>query len=93
MHKQDLVGGKLKVNRNNITSHLIEYQLKMIDKTFEDVKNDPIWYKNNSITQEQHDLFKKYAISLLQKVFKFNKTKATKTFEWFDLNQGLTVKN
>ena len=53
---------KEKVNRTNITDHLIEYQLQMIGKTVEDVKDDEEWYFNNTFTQEQHEEFKRYAI-------------------------------
>ena len=84
---------KAKVNRTNITDHLIEYQLKMIGKTMEDIKSDEKWYYNNTFTQEQHDQFKAYAIPLLKKIFKFNKSKAESTFIWFDLQFGLKINN
>lgn len=83
---------KAKINRTNITDHLIEYQLKMIGKTVEDVKSDEKWYYNNTFTQEQHDELKAYAIPLLKKIFKFNKAKAESTFSWFDLQFGLRIK-
>jgi len=82
---------KAKINRTNITHHLIEYQLQMIGKTIYDIENDEKWYSNNTMTQEQHDEFKKYAVPLLKKVFKFNKTKAEDTFSWFDLKFGLII--
>jgi hypothetical protein len=84
---------KAKINRTNITDHLIEYELQMIGKTVEDVKSDPQWYSNNTFTQEQHDEFKAYAVPLLKKIFKFNKGKAENTFSWFDLQFGLRIKN
>jgi hypothetical protein len=84
---------KAKINRINITDHLIEYQLQMIGKTISDIESDEKWYSNNTMTQEQHDDFKTYAIPLLKKVFKFNKTKAEDTFSWFDLKFGLRIKN
>jgi len=84
---------KAKINRTNITDHLIEYQLQMIGKTVEDVKSDEKWYFNNTMTQEQHDEFKAYAIPLLKKIFKFNKSKAESTFSWFDLQFGLRINN
>jgi hypothetical protein len=84
---------KAKINRINITDHLIEYQLQIIGKTISDIENDEKWYSNNTMTQEQHDDFKTYAIPLLKKVFKFNKTKAEDTFSWFDLKFGLRIKN
>ena len=83
---------KAKVNRTNISDHLIEYQLKMIGKTVADVSNDEMWYFNNTMTQEQHEEFKRYAIPLLKKIFKFNKGKAESTFGWFDLQFGLRIK-
>jgi hypothetical protein len=84
---------KAKVNRTNISEHLIEYQLNMIGKTINDIKGDEEWYSNNTMTQEQHDEFKRYAIPLLKKIFKFNKTKAEQTFGWFDLQFGLKINN
>jgi hypothetical protein len=83
---------KAKVNRTNISDHLIEYQLKMIGKTVADVSNDEMWFFNNTMTQEQHEEFKRYAIPLLKKIFKFNKGKAESTFGWFDLQFGLRIK-
>ena len=83
---------KAKVNRTNISDHLIEYQLKMIGKTVADVSNDEMWFHTNTMTQEQHEEFKRYAIPLLKKIFKFNKGKAESTFGWFDLQFGLRIK-
>jgi hypothetical protein len=82
-----------KVNRTNISEHLIEYQLKMIGKTIDEVKEDEEWYFNNTMTEEQHEEFKRYAIPLLKKIFKFNKTKAESTFSWFNLQFGLKIKS
>ena len=83
----------MKINRTNISDHLIEYQLNMIGKTVKDVENDTKWYYNNTITQKQYEEFEKYAIPLLKKTFKFNKTKAESTFSWFILQFGLRIKN
>ena len=83
---------KAKVNRTNITDHLIEYQLKMVGKTVDEIKEDELWYSNNTMTEEQHEEFKRYAIPLLKKIFKFNKSKAESTFGWFDLQFGLRIK-
>ena len=84
---------KAKVNRENITRHLIEYQLEMVGKTMLDTLDDDKWYFNITMTQEQHNEFKRYAILLLKKIFKFNKTKADATFDWFNLAYGLRIKN
>ncbi len=84
---------KTKVNRDNITKHLVEYQLGMVGKTMLDTLDDDKWYFNITMTQEQHEEFKRYAIPLLKKIFKFNKTKADATFNWFNLAYGLRIKN
>ena len=84
---------KAKVNRANITRHLIEYQLDMVGKRLVDTLDDDLWYFNWTMTQEQHEEFKRYAIPLLKKIFKFNKGKAESTFGWFDLQFGLKISN
>jgi hypothetical protein len=84
---------KAKVNRENISNHLIEYQLQMIGKSMSDILDDDKWYYNNTITSEQFEKFKAYAIPLLKKVFKFNKSKAERTFDWFNLSFGLRIEN
>jgi hypothetical protein len=83
---------KAKVNRTNISEHLVEYQLNMVGKTMLDVEGDQEWYINNTMTQEQHEEFKRYAIPLLKKIFKFNKGRAEQTFSWFNLQFGLRIK-
>ena len=84
---------KAKINRENITKHLIEYQLNMVGKKLKDTLDDDLWYFNNTMTPEQHEEFKSYAIPLLKKVFKFNKAKAESTFGWFNLQFGLRIKS
>ena len=84
---------KAKINRANITRHLIEYQLDMVGKRLVDTLDDDLWYFNWTMTQEQHEEFKRYAIPLLKKIFKFNKGRAESTFGWFDMQFGLRIKN
>jgi hypothetical protein len=84
---------KAKVNRANITRHLIEYQLDMVGKRLVDTLDDDMWYFNWTMTQEQHEEFKRYAIPLLKKIFKFNNSRANSTFDWFDMQFGLRIKN
>ena len=38
---------KAKVNRTNITDHLIEYQLKMVGKTVDEIKEDEKFKEDN----------------------------------------------
>lgn len=80
-----------KINRENITLHLIEYQLEMVGKTLKDIEDVPYWYNEITMSKEQHEEFKKYAIPLLKKTFKFNNNRAKETFCWFDLNYGLKI--
>jgi len=84
---------KVTINRTNINDHLIEYQLNMVGKTIEDAKKDEMWFHNFTMTSQQHEMFKSYAIPLLRKVFKFNKGRAEQTFQWFDLGYGLRIKD
>ena len=80
------------INRTNIATHLIEYQLAMVDKTMADALKDNMWFFNWTLTEEQHKEFKAYAIPLIKKVFKCNKSKADQTFAWFNLEFGLRIK-
>lgn len=82
---------KKKINRMTISDHLIEYQLQMIGKTVQDALKNPDWYNTWTMTSEQHDEFKAYAIPLLKKIFKFNTGKANSTFAWFNLQFGLRI--
>jgi hypothetical protein len=81
-----------KINRTNIARHLLEYQLNMIGKTTADTKRNSNWFNEWSISQQEYEFFKKYAIPLLKKTFKFNAKKAEATFEWFNLQFGLKLK-
>lgn len=81
----------MKINRENIADHLIDYQLEMVGKTIAEAYKTKEWYNKWTMTQAQHDAFKAYAIPLLKKVFKCNKSKAENTFSWFDLGFGLRV--
>lgn len=82
-----------KINRLNVADHLVEYQLNMIGKTMADALKDDMWFFNWTMTEEQHQQFRAYAIPLLKKVFKFNKKKAEETFGWFNLQFGLRIKD
>ena len=81
-----------KINRTNIARHLLEYQLNLIGKTSGDAKMHENWFNEWEISQEDAYFFKKYAIPLLKKTFKFSNKKALATFEWFNLQFGLKLK-
>jgi hypothetical protein len=82
-----------KINRENIADHLLDYQLGMIGKSMQEAYMTKEWYNKWTMTQEQHNEFKAYALPLLKKVFKCNKSRAESTFDWFDLEFGLRIKN
>jgi hypothetical protein len=82
-----------KINRENIADHLVDYQLGMIGKSTQEAHMTKEWYSKWTMTQEQHDQFKAYALPLLKKVFKCNKSRAESTFDFFDLQFGLRIKN
>jgi beta-xylosidase len=79
------------INRTNIAEHLIRKQLEMVGKTWEEAQKDDMWFFNWTMTQEQADMFKAYAIPLIKKVFKCNRSRAEHTFSWFFLEFGLRV--
>jgi hypothetical protein len=82
-----------KINRENISEHLVDYQLEMVGKSIQEAHMTKEWYSKWTMTQEQHDEFKAYALPLLKKVFKCNKSRAERTFDWFDLEFGLRIKD
>jgi len=84
---------KDKITRDNITKHLVEYELNMVGKTLEDTLSDDMWFFNWTMTPDEHKEFKAYAIPLLKKIFKFNKSRAESTFGFFDLSYGLRIKS
>ena len=81
-----------KPRRANIMQHLMEYQFKMVGKTMVDTLSDDRWKFNWTLTREQYKEFEKYAIPVLKKVFRFNRSKAQKTFDWFYEHFGLRLK-
>lgn len=79
----------IKINRTNIAEHLLEYQFSLINKTIEDALANKAWLVEWTLTPEQQEHFKSYAIALIKKVFKCNKKKSESIFSWFILNFGL----
>lgn len=78
-----------KINRTNIANHLLEYQLNVIGRTTAHTSEDSDWFKTWTITNTDYVLFKRYAIPLLKKTFKFNSLKAHTTFDWWYMQFGL----
>jgi len=84
---------KIRVNRENIGEHLVEYQLNMVGKTKMVMIDDDFWRLNNPMTKKQLIEFREYAIPLLQKVFHFNKRRAEETFAFIRKEFGLHIEN
>ena len=82
---------KKKIDRTNIGEHLLDYQLTIIGKSRIDILDDDRWFFNWTLTEEQHEQFKAYAVPLIKKVFKCNTTRAKDTFSWFDMQFGLRI--
>lgn len=80
-----------KVTRDNITRHLQEFQLKMIGKTIDEVKDDPYWFHNNTFTVEQLADFNVYAFATIKKTFRVSNKKAKTILSEFNLGWGLRV--
>ena len=78
-----------KVTRENIANHLLEYQFELIGRSLKEAEETENWLKEWSMTQDQYEQFKAYAIPLIKKTFKCNSNRAKGTFEWFDLGYGL----
>jgi len=83
----------MKVNRENITYHLLEYELNLIGKSLAEAADQEDWYYNWTIPLKKHQEFRAYAIRLIKKVYKCNTAKAEAAFNWFDFAVGLKVKN
>jgi hypothetical protein len=84
---------KVKITRDNIIRHLVEYELNMVGKTMMDTFNDDKWYFNITMTREQFVEFKLYAVKLIRKTFKCNKLNGEARFDSFNLSLGLRIKN
>jgi hypothetical protein len=82
-----------KITRENITSHLLEYQLNMIGKDLTCLIDDDMWRYNNIFKGSQYLEFKGYAVKLMMKTFRFTKNKANETFDWYWQRFGIRIKN
>ena len=80
-----------KINKHNLVTHLIEYQLQLIGKTLDDAEGDERWFSNFTMTKIQFELFRRYALLLIQKVYKGSKAMTEKRFDWFNLGYGMRV--
>lgn len=80
------------INRYNLEEHLIEKQFSYVGKKLSDALNYRNWREEWTVTVEQRDNFGDYAIPLIKKVLKINKSKAEGVFNKFLLDYGLKLK-
>jgi len=81
-----------KLTEQTIGMHLINEQLAYVDKTWDEVKDDPNWFQNNQLTKKQYAEWKEYSIKHIQEVYKFDHQQAELEFSYFDMGYGLSVK-
>jgi len=81
-----------KLTEQTIAMHLINEQLAYVGKTWEEVKNDPEWFRNNQLTKKQYKEWKEYSIKRIREVYNFDHQQAELEFSYFDMGYGLSVK-
>lgn len=81
------------INRENVSEHLLEFQMNILGKTMADTIHESSWKKDWKLTHKQKTMFKSYATGVLKKVFRFNTSKAHETYDFFDKNFGLSIHN
>lgn len=83
----------MKINRENLEKHLLEYQLSIVGKTLLDTIDDDRWYFNITLTYKQREDFRRYAIKTIKKILKCNTSVAIGVYNNFSENLGLRIKN
>ena len=81
----------MKITKDTLVDHLIEKQLSYINKTIDDIKSDPEWYANNSLTKSQYEEFKVHACEIIKKLFRYSKSYTEKQFEMLYFAYGLNI--
>lgn len=82
----------MKITRENISQHLLSYELSLINRDISILLEDDKWRFNNPLTFSQYEHFHIYTIHLIKKTFKCNKQKAENTFNFFWREFGLRLK-
>lgn len=78
----------------NIVEHLINkmFEYAHVPQTYDDIKDrKDEWYREFTMTQEESDAFKDYAIRYLKRELKTGYYKADTEYQWFDLMWGLRI--
>lgn len=77
-----------------IVRHLINkmFEYAHIPQTYDDIKDrKDEWYREFTMTQEESNAFKDYAIRYLKRELKTGYYKADTEYQWFDLMYGLRI--
>jgi hypothetical protein len=81
-----------KIDRKNLVTHMMDYQLELAGKTRLDLVDDIDWKINIYLTIDQYRQFRGYSINLMRKVLKINRKKAEHNFYWFYRLFGFNLK-
>jgi len=81
-----------KLTEQTIGMHLINEQLAYVGKTWDQVKDDPEWFRSNQLTKKQYAEWKEYSIKRIKEVYNFDHQQAELEFSYFDMGYGLSVK-
>jgi hypothetical protein len=82
------------VDSNKIVKHLINkmFEYAHVPQTYDDIKDrKDEWYQEFTMTQEQSNAFKDYAVRYLKRELKASYYKADTEYQWFDLMWGLKI--
>ena len=77
-----------------IVKHLINkmFEYAHVPQTYDDIKDrKDEWYREFTMTQEESNAFKDYAIRYLKRELKTGYYKADTEYQWFDLMYGLRI--
>jgi|694.fasta_scaffold00478_11 hypothetical protein len=82
--------------KEKLVKELINKMLEKHAVNYDDIKEnqkigDIEWFMYYTWTQEEYEIFKKWAIPLIKKTLRITKEGAEKEFSWFDLMWGLKV--
>ena len=82
-----------KTKLEKVVEHLVNKQFEFAgsELTFDDVLGVENWYMQTSITCEQSNEFRLYAIDYIRKQLRLRKLAAEKEVGWFCLGYGLTI--
>jgi hypothetical protein len=67
-----------------------QLEIAGVDKSVLETDHDS-WFSNNTITEEQHAVWKAWFIGEARRIFHMTKKSAEKEFSFFDLGYGLRV--